>query len=430
MTRQLDNNSEAPPAAAAPPLISATEGNLPARLVSPLLLVTMVAASIPLTLVGIPRVAGLPYLDLLFLALFVLVLAGRGTVRIWNSKAMALFVLAVAWMMSLGIARSEQWAFSWKYFVFDAMICGGVIVGFGWSRQLRPTRLVRNLNHLYLITTLILLTSVVAFRVGLFTSSSSRELDPANFASAFTLSISFPFLYSVRAEYPYFRRHSLNTVMHLSGILVCMAFGYFSGTRSVALVAAMALYLGFLVGIQRSHGRATRIAYHALLLLLALALVSRVDVDSLGILGTRFERTDLDSETRFQEVQWISHSLTSEEWLTGTGFGHGFYSPLSFKYGELVLAPHIGISAWLFKGGVFVFLLVVVLPLLWIFTVLISANRPYVTRCSIAALAVYYLQASLSGGYSFAPLLMVGIFFEIGLRRECKPADTGLNLQR
>ncbi len=139
--------------------------------------------------------------------------------------------------------------------------------------------------------------------------------------------------------------------------------------------------------------------------------IAAARVESLGYLGERIAKTQIDQDERYTEVEWIAAEMNPDEWITGAGFGRGFNSPLTDTLGRLVTATHIGILTVLFKGGVAVFAVAVVLPLFWITISLFKGARiAYSVR---SAMLVFYIQATLSGGYSFLVFLVVGVIYRL-----------------
>jgi hypothetical protein len=106
--------------------------------------------------------------------------------------------------------------------------------------------------------------------------------------------------------------------------------------------------------------------------------------------------------------------MHATEWVVGAGLGSSFESPIPDD--GLATVPHIGITTLLYKGGVFVFVALILLPCLiaWfrLLTSKSSGHDPF-----LAGVAVYFVEACLSGGWTFLALFTLGMFLQLGLQR-------------
>ena len=139
-----------------------------------------------------------------------------------------------------------------------------------------------------------------------------------------------------------------------------------TSTRSLFIVQALCLAL-VLLSLSRDprmsgRGRGIRRAATAFAFLGAAFIIYQVATGGLlggySQLGERFRDTSSGvSDTGFGRVQeglGMVEELTPDEWVFGKGLGGMFYS----KLGAWTNVPHIAVLGWLQKGGLAVFLLV------------------------------------------------------------------------
>jgi hypothetical protein len=135
-------------------------------------------------------------------------------------------------------------------------------------------------------------------------------------------------------------------------------------------------------------------------------------------LAERFNATDYANESRYQELTEMLDQMGTSEWIHGVGFGTGFDSTVARQTNlPFATVPHIGITTLLYKAGAPAFLVLMVAPCLaGVFGLVFfrSSNRdPF-----LAGVAIYFAQACVSGGWGFFPLLLLGAFLYLGLRKE------------
>lgn len=139
-----------------------------------------------------------------------------------------------------------------------------------------------------------------------------------------------------------------------------------TSTRSLFVVQAMCLGLVLLSLSRdprmRGRGRGIRRAATAFAFVGAAFMIYQVATGGLfggySQLGDRFRDTSVGiTDTGFGRVQeglGMVEELTPDEWVFGKGLGGMFYS----KLGAWTNVPHIAVLGWLQKGGLAVFLLV------------------------------------------------------------------------
>jgi hypothetical protein len=142
-----------------------------------------------------------------------------------------------------------------------------------------------------------------------------------------------------------------------------------TSTRSLFIVQALCLGLVLLALSRdprmRGRGRGIRRAATAFALFGAAVLVYQVALGGLlgsyTQLGERFSDTSYGIKDtgfgRVQEALGMLEELTPDEWLLGKGLGGMFYS----RMGAWTNVPHIAVLGFLQKGGLAVFLLVLLL---------------------------------------------------------------------
>lgn len=142
--------------------------------------------------------------------------------------------------------------------------------------------------------------------------------------------------------------------------------GIRTSTRSLfgQQVLCFLLILAALYRDPRTAGRGKQLgrATLALVAVVASYVVWQVTAGGLltdyTLLGGRFSNLDLASDgtfvARVTEVRDLVLSLSADEWVLGQGLGGMFYSALGYWNNT----PHIAVAAWLQKGGLAVFLVV------------------------------------------------------------------------
>ncbi len=156
-------------------------------------LATLVAASVPYSpFGGTVFVLGIPAINMAFIGLMFSALLRTRAARLgpvcWSWMA------AILWMAVTGFVRSDHANFDWRTFVQDAVVCSGLVAGFLWARSLPRSETARLLWIGYALCTIVLLASVLMFRLGVFVAPTVREVDPANYFSSFYLAVTLPVL--------------------------------------------------------------------------------------------------------------------------------------------------------------------------------------------------------------------------------------------
>jgi len=145
-----------------------------------------------------------------------------------------------------------------------------------------------------------------------------------------------------------------------------------SSTRSLFAVQALCLVFILLALARdprmRGRGRGVQRAATAFALFgVALVTFQIVTGSLLGDytqLANRFSQTTRETRVaagRIDEAVQMVEELTPDEWIIGKGLGGMFYSTL----GAWTNVPHIAVLGWLQKGGLLIFLIVLVTVYIW-----------------------------------------------------------------
>jgi hypothetical protein len=160
--------------------------------------------------------------------------------------------------------------------------------------------------------------------------------------------------------------------------------GVRSSTRSLFIFQSLCLVLVLLALYRdprmRGRGRGIQRAATAFAVLGVVFLVSQIVLGTVlsgySQLASRFEETTQETSSgtgsaRIAEAVMMVEEMTPDEWILGKGLGGMFYSRL----GYWANAPHITVLVWLQKGGVPLFLIVLV-------TVYISPSLAFLRQLS------------------------------------------------
>jgi hypothetical protein len=200
--------------------------------------------------------------------------------------------------------------------------------------------------------------------------------------------------------------------------------GIRSSTRSLFLFQSLCFILALIALSRdprmRGRGRGIRRAATAFTVLAATFTLYQVATGALfaeySQLGSRIQGTSLNADDtgygRILEALGMIEELTPAEWVLGKGLGGMFYS----KLGAWTNVPHIAVTGWLQKGGLAVFLLVLInvyiAPIFSFFATLLRPRRTSPLPPPILlvgpALVSWCMLTLVSGGIDIGSLLGLG----------------------
>ena len=390
-----------------------------------LLLLAVILAALPDgTLPNLP-VGGIQHAMLPYTAAAALIAAqGLATLR-HRSGWILLFVICGLWMTAMALNNLDE-PLENKSLGGDLIIYSGLIVGLAWG-ELRDTRtILRRLRLASVFTLVLALFTLRGLTNGSIESlgTGDRLLVFAVFWDSWFLTSIFPLLFNTADEHASPRTGAwqrwLWRGVAVAGILTVFLIGFLSSTRSVMIGGCAAVLLMILPHYRR-RGWALQLS---LVLVAGLTLVLAGSLFTEGLkttdLGQRMFDTTLRDEGRFSELEELMGEFKSSyDWLLGKGFGSTFftYTTGEVSGGTVVLSPHIGLSTLLLKGGI----LTLAICLLWpaLKSIRIMWHHPNAVCQSAASGSIlYFILSSMSGGWDFKMLFLLGIFFSLAFNSQ------------
>jgi phage terminase large subunit-like protein len=144
------------------------------------------------------------------------------------------------------------------------------------------------------------------------------------------------------------------------------------------------------------------------------------------MLASKLEQP-LDENIRALEAQTMFDQM-GKDIIYGWGFGSRFESVIILKSDKYdtsyAFAPHIGLLAFLQKGGVLAGLLLVVVPFVTVVRILLKADSGIVARSACLGVLVYFTVASLSGGWTSLDLFFYGACYSMATLPRERRAST------
>ncbi|MEP6716482.1 MAG: hypothetical protein ABJC09_13005 [Terriglobia bacterium] len=378
-----------------------------------ILIATVVFASLPLSFTLDMRVGSIPVMNGFVLATVIATSFSYVTKYRGNRFVVIFYALAGVFMTAIMLATWDESPFEQRTALQDISCYCGLPIGVALAQLKGKDEFHSLLKKCYVAICITFAFSLVLLLTGYVESigSGGREIDGAMFTSSFLIAMAFPCLWSrARLNRP------LEKGIAFSGMALTIFFAVISATRSVFITVVISLICTAVVEIKRNPRNL--IWMGAASLLLAGAAISGT-VPGLAALqqtqlGDRLAATDYAKEDRFEELTSMLDSMGPAEWARGAGFGSGFPSPI--PEGGIATVPHIGITTVLYKGGAPAMIFLILGPCLLCLWKLSFAGRSPADPF-LAGVAVYVVQASLSGGWAFLPLTLLGSFLYLGLEK-------------
>lgn len=361
----------------------------------------IVALAVPFQWVDYWRLAGIPGLNAAYALLMVAIL-----IYGWKSLVQAeLFaVLGVLALMAVhGLYNKDEAFWSYKFFFTDLAYASAIVAGYLFVKLRGVGATIKVFASTYIIALVLLLGIGILIRAGILGTSGDggRSFDPSQYSMHYVLLAMMPF-----ALFQWGSRRMFYILL-AAGSIVALDFAVTSGTRS-AFITTLITGLTCL-SVKIVHSPATRIAVAGVAASMLVAF-SNLDLSkplsALGLLGERFQTERVSNDSRITELEAMMDQLQGG-YLQGRGLGAGFLSPVIVvsEQEDRGIAPHIGILTWLYKGGILAQGLFI-----WLLFVIGIRTRGLgpIGAWLLIALLHYTLVASISGGYGYAPLFVVG----------------------
>lgn len=313
--------------------------------------------------------------------------------------------------------------FDFKFFWIDLQVYSGLVAGYIMVRVIPENGLFRIVRPASLIGLIIGTLTLAAQTSGLLRSQESV------FQIANDLAYSAPLLVAYSAA----TRRKSEYYFWIVAILTYLTFvAAIDVNRTTFLLAVAVVWeIWFL---HRARLR-KQVMFSIVFALIFGTLVMRVLPDIEAYVSPALEekfRRNIDEEWRAQEVQIIYQQIGAEL-AYGWGFGSryvGMAPSGSDAYNTgFAFAPHIGILAFLQKGGLEAFVFLVILPLVTVIRTLVKRNAGTVAVAASLGTLSYYVLASVSGGWTSVDLFFFGACYSLATLPTKLPAGAPLPTQ-
>jgi hypothetical protein len=296
-----------------------------------------------------------------------------------------------------------------KFWVIDFSNYSGLLLGLYWANR-RP--LSDTLNTLYWWTvavTVLLLLNIVGLVTGIVPQANEgdRIYSFSLFASTLFVSCMFPLWMSISIHGT--ARNSATRYRSLAvlGIGCVMAASVVSATRSMFLVALIAIVVVMWTQLRGKN------AVVVIFFTVAVGFVASVYLfdpngGAASAIADRLTSTAITEEERYLELEMMFEQLGGSVWI-GKGFGSQFESCIGSHLDSLAYAPHVGIFAPLFKGGLPAFGVLIVYPVCAAALRVARLSGSTASLAFGAAIIIFATQSSMSGGWIYSDLLLYGM---------------------
>lgn len=295
-----------------------------------------------------------------------------------------------------------------KFWVIDSSNFLGLLLGIYWTANRSLKSISRTLHWWATCVSLVLIANTLGLLFGVIPQASEgiRIYSYSLFNSAAFLITVFPFWLTASPADGHSTWLPSPRVMASVAMAGVIGASVISATRSMFLTAAAGVLIVLWL---RLNGKNAAIWIFAALVgcLVTLAFAFNTDSWREATFVDRLLSTEIAQEHRFLEVQLMFDDLEGNL-ITGRGFGSRFESCIG-KDGEfLAYAPHIAVLTLLYKGGLAVFLFLILLPLISATSALLFTKGSPLRLAGCAGVTLYCLQASMSGGWNFTALFLFG----------------------
>lgn len=329
----------------------------------------------------------------------------------FQSTQMAIPLSVLFLLLLVGFVYSNEI----KWMVIDVIFFTGLVAGYAVVDSWGTEKVLKVISNLCYILLALGFLTLIGLLIGLVPSNSYLRLYTHSLLSIATILMMLaPLFIITNPGKKGFGRYGYPFLVYI----LLFGIAILSSTRSILIGTCISLLLVAWFGMK------SRIVMSSVLLVVYLGAILVVfhDIDGssfsqmenqIEVSSERLSSTDLREEARFKELESMFEGMSAASYVTGSGFGSRFITPLPKNIKEtegLAFAPHVGVFAYLFKGGVVLFLFYVLLPLVLSIRVLMSSfkNRRVAVASAIGVLA-YIVSSSMSGGWSPIILLSYGI---------------------
>lgn len=361
-------------------------------------------------------VGEIPVLFLLYwlLSVFVLVRAvvSRRHRTVWNAVSGAGLALLVL-MGCLSFAHRAEPGFRLRFVVIDATVVSGLLIGALWASMRASSAILRVLKLGAVVSMLSVGLTIAGLSYGLIEGSGGgwRKYTQEMFLSAYVLAVFAPVLILTRSlgsERSGRRRARIG----FASIGVVFLAGLYTGTRSTTLCAIVSLGLCLFMRVKvrsRVFGPAVCLALVGIVCwsVVGRAISAGREYEYETTVFGRLANTSLEEEQRSVELTLMFDDLGSDA-IWGRGLGSRFFLGRLRRQYDYGSTPHMGIFAFLMKGGVLGFSLAVVVPALLALGKLVWARSRVTESGWWCSIIVYLCNGAISGGWTFCEVFFYG----------------------
>jgi len=384
----------------------------------------IIVSVIPYVILDSYRIEGWPLINFIYLSVFIVLFKNAFVINYGNIFLIIIYCGSGLLMIIVGLLNHKQDFFSVKFFIQDIAIYSALPLGVSWAQVNSVDDIISHFRKWFLIILFIFISTIIGLQTGLLYSSGGefRLLDPNAYGASFALIILFPLVWSKGSIKPSMIFKHIIKLIYLLGIFAVLYFAYISQTRSVLLTTLFTIGIIFVVIFYKVKGLVGTLIILSMIFISAFIILELPSYDiyvpDIRIVDS-IANINLRDEARFYEIDWMLSQL-GYKLLYGSGFGVGYWwfiDPLTY-YVEISYYPHIGIFTLLYKGGILVFILCIVLPIAFaLFNFFVRPISQRAMACQ-AGVLIYAFQSCISGGFYFLPLFLLGIYIQIIFRKE------------
>ena len=364
---------------------------------------------------------GLPFENFFYLLLILslgFTLLGQASI---SRYILILFLLL--WMLTINgsILNNGHPYFSTKILSREVVVLLGIFSGHYLAKLYPLPAMLDFLYGLMKLVTLIVFISFPMYDLGLIDGifvyadgAIQRSFLPNQFHIIFCLTVFSPILafhFHSRQD-----RFKCRVVLFYFYALVFI-FSFRSSTRSVLILASISfLYSLYVTGVLKR-----------MILILPILFITSLPALLNSTVVKRIMELDLEKSDRLVELEAVRNSFEDDPLalITGNGVGVGTLKKTALKVtnkmvGEhVVISPHIGFIAPLYKGGLLFFGFFMFPLFFMLLNVLRRSSKFY--RVFFISLLLFYLQSLMSGGYIFIHLFTWMFIFTLARKLSLDP---------
>lgn len=325
------------------------------------------------------------------------------------SHSLYLLTLFGVGLVMIVIGCLSQHNFDIRFFFIDCQVYVGLLAGYMVVRVMSEYELLRTMRLALFISTIIGLFTLVAVGIGLLAPPQSI------FNVADVVAYGAPLVITQAA-----RRSTRRNVEYYFWIVMIPALVFaISATRGnrTSLILLVVVVCQIWV-LRQSRLRKNFTFGIAIVLIAGFGVMSELGSCATAInpmLASKLEQP-LDENIRALEAQTMFDQI-GKDIIYGWGFGSTFEAVILIQSDKhdssYTFAPHIGLLAFLQKGGVLAGLLLVVVPLVTVTRILLKADSGIIARSACLGVLAYYTVASLSGGWTSLDLFFYGACYSM-----------------